>query len=318
MLVTQPMLSICIPTRNRAEELVYLLNNICSEDVEICVSDNASVDRTEKVVKALQKHYSNLHYNRNQKDFGYYENVKKTVLMSSGRYVWLIGDDDVPIKGLLRKMLDNLVENDFLIINSERWNKDMSERNGDNTLNISEDRLYGCGDHQKVLDDVGSYSLYMGSMVIRREIIMEQLTLNKDAFGTDAGKNYPHTLLFYNGIVDHKGKLIAEPLLRIRGENGSWNSRIMDLIYIQSHQVFSMLKGYSKTPELPIVDYIRAIRASKKAERHPFSYYIKYIDQLKEGNIKKLIIIFAALLPVKVLDIITFVYKRIIVIKWSL
>jgi glycosyltransferase involved in cell wall biosynthesis len=312
------MLSICIPTHNRAEELVQLLDNICSENIEICVSDNASVDRTENVVKELQKHHTNLKYNRNSKNLGYYENVKKTLVMSSGRYVWLLGDDDVPMKNAIEEILGNLLGNDFLIINSEIWNKDMSKHNGNNTLKISEDRLYKRGEHQKILKDVGSYSLYMGSMVIRRDVIMDQLILNKDSLRTDAGKNYPHTLLFYNGIVGLTGKLISKCLLKIRGENGSWDSRIMDLIYIQSHEVFAMLKGYSKTPKLPIVEYVRAIRASKKAKRHPFSYYIKYINQLKEDNIKKLIITFAALLPVGILDIITFMYKKIIVIRWSL
>ena len=319
MSVTRPTLSICIPTRNRAEELVYLLDNICRrKNIEICISDNASVDETEIVIKELQKHYANLYYNRNSNDLGYYENVKKTLQMSRGRYIWLLGDDDVPIKNAIAEILNNLLGNDFLIINSEGWNRDMSKHNGNNTLKILEDRLYKIGDHQKVLEDVGSYSLYMGSMVIRRDLIMKQLVLNKYYFRTDAGKNYPHTLLFYNGIVGHAGKLIAKPLLRIRGENGSWNSRIMDLIYIQPYQVFSMLKGYSKIPKLPIVDYIRAIRVSKKAKRHHFNYYIRYINQLKESNIKKLIIIFAVLLPISVLDMITFAYKKIMVIRWSL
>lgn len=316
--MTRPVLSICIPTHNRAKELKYLLDKICSENVEICVSDNASVDDTKKVVKDLSKHYANLLYNRNSKNLGYYENVKKTLCMSSCKYIWLLGDDDVPTNGAIGEIVNNLLGNDFLIINSEVWNNDMSEHNGNNTLRVSKDRLYKNGDHQKILDCVGSYSLYMGSMVIRRDIIMEQFRLGRNSFKTEASKNYIHTLLFYNGILGHTGKLISKPLLRIRGENGGWNNRIMDLIYVQSHQVFSMLEGYSKTPLLPMVDYIRAIRASKKQGRRQFGYYIKYINQLKEKTPKKMMIIFAALLPVSVLDVITFIYKKIMVIKWSL
>ena len=61
----QPLLSICIPTYNRAEYLVGALENIISdpafdERVEIVISDNASTDDTENVVGYFIKLYSNI------------------------------------------------------------------------------------------------------------------------------------------------------------------------------------------------------------------------------------------------------------------
>jgi abequosyltransferase len=52
-MVTKPVLSICIPTYNRAELLDYVLNGIfsqCNEDIlqkiEVVISDNDSNDET--------------------------------------------------------------------------------------------------------------------------------------------------------------------------------------------------------------------------------------------------------------------------------
>ena len=57
----QPLLSICIPTYNRAEYLEGALKNIVTDSafdsrVEVIISDNASTDNTQEVGKK----YSNL------------------------------------------------------------------------------------------------------------------------------------------------------------------------------------------------------------------------------------------------------------------
>ncbi len=66
----QPLVSICIPTYNRAECLKQTIESIIcqpefkSGDVEIVVSDNASTDNTGEVCKQYSQ-YSNFFYNRN-------------------------------------------------------------------------------------------------------------------------------------------------------------------------------------------------------------------------------------------------------------
>jgi len=55
----QPLLSICIPTYNRAEYLEEAIYNIVTDDafcdkVEIIISDNASTDNTKQVEKNLR------------------------------------------------------------------------------------------------------------------------------------------------------------------------------------------------------------------------------------------------------------------------
>ena len=60
----QPLLSICIPTYNRASYLEGAIQNIITDnafgdEVEIIISDNASTDNTEEIAKKYtQKHYN--------------------------------------------------------------------------------------------------------------------------------------------------------------------------------------------------------------------------------------------------------------------
>lgn len=67
----KPLLSICIPTYNREEYLRKTLDSIVNQAgfdsglVEIVVSDNASEDNTEELVKEYCMRYNNVNYYRN-------------------------------------------------------------------------------------------------------------------------------------------------------------------------------------------------------------------------------------------------------------
>ena len=67
-----PLLSICIPTYNRAEYLGKGIESVvCQEEfknkeVEIVISDNVSTDDTEKIGREYSEKYDNIHYYRNE------------------------------------------------------------------------------------------------------------------------------------------------------------------------------------------------------------------------------------------------------------
>ena len=53
------LLSICIPTYNRPESLLNCLNSIAAQknknDFEVCISDNCSKFKTEKLIRPFKK-----------------------------------------------------------------------------------------------------------------------------------------------------------------------------------------------------------------------------------------------------------------------
>jgi abequosyltransferase len=84
-----PLLSICIPTYNRARCLAALLDSIHAQktdEVEIIVSDKASTDDT----RAIVKKYPDIIYGRSVKNLGFDANVLRAVSLASGKYCWPI------------------------------------------------------------------------------------------------------------------------------------------------------------------------------------------------------------------------------------
>lgn len=125
-----PLLSICIPTFNRARYLENCLESIrhslveSNLHVEICISDNASVDNTSGVV-ALASHTLPVKYRRNTVNLGMAQNFLDVVAMAKGDYVWLIGDDDLLMPdgiGKLLKLIDEYPEVDFFYVNANHLN----------------------------------------------------------------------------------------------------------------------------------------------------------------------------------------------------
>lgn len=108
----RPVLSICIPTWNRAKLLDESLDKLASQlldiekdDVELYISDNASIDDTPWVV---QKHISQgmpINYNRNSENLGAARNFIHCIRWSKGQYVWLLGDDDFLKENALKRLI---------------------------------------------------------------------------------------------------------------------------------------------------------------------------------------------------------------------
>lgn len=91
------LLSICIPTYNRAFYLDKLLNSILTQienvnDVEIVVSDNASTDDTPQVVENYVKKSNKFIYIRNEVNIGADKNFLQVLNNSKGNYLKLVND----------------------------------------------------------------------------------------------------------------------------------------------------------------------------------------------------------------------------------
>ena len=100
--MTKPLLSICIPTYNRANYLKDCLDSIVDQfenkeiynQIEVVISDNASTDETTEIVKSFQVKFKNIRYFRNDTNLGVDRNILNMVEKSSGEYCLPIGDDD--------------------------------------------------------------------------------------------------------------------------------------------------------------------------------------------------------------------------------
>ena len=111
---SQPLLSLCISTYNRAHWLKHSLNNILPQVeeftglLELVICDNASTDDTEEVVREAGEHVS-LRYYRNRENVGMLGNLRVTADHARGKFVWIIGDDDMLLKGTLEDILKAII-----------------------------------------------------------------------------------------------------------------------------------------------------------------------------------------------------------------
>lgn len=103
-----PLLSICIPTYNRAGFLRECLSSINPEEldgeVEVVVSDNASTDDTLTVLKTFQATHP-LRYIVQPENLGPDRNFDAVVAEANGEYCWLLGSDDVVQPGGVRRLV---------------------------------------------------------------------------------------------------------------------------------------------------------------------------------------------------------------------
>lgn len=97
-----PVLSIAIPTYNRARYLAAELENIIpqlipyKEIVEIVISDNCSTDNTREIVAKLSRQYGfPIDYHKQEQNIYFEDNFDYAVSSTRGDYVHLLGDDDL-------------------------------------------------------------------------------------------------------------------------------------------------------------------------------------------------------------------------------
>ena len=121
------ILSICIPTYNRINQLDNCLNsiliskkNVDNFNFEICISDNNSDENTEEIIRKYDRELK-IKFNRNKKNLGFAINAIKTVSMAQGEFSWMIGNDDLILPETLLKLknlLKNNLDKDYFFINS--------------------------------------------------------------------------------------------------------------------------------------------------------------------------------------------------------
>lgn len=110
MIPKPPLLTIAIPTFNRAQYLERLLSSLKEQilpewPIELLVSDNASPDATHEVVNRFQSAGLQIRYLRNESNLGPDLNILQCYERAAGKYVWIIGDDDFIRAGGIAKVL---------------------------------------------------------------------------------------------------------------------------------------------------------------------------------------------------------------------
>lgn len=219
---TNPVLSICIPTFNRANLLRECLLSVIiaakgyEHEVEINVSDNASEDETLKIVESIRALYPAFNYVRQAKNIGASRNVRYVASLSKAQYVWVFGDDDKMSENAIREVLARLNAGFNLIVcNYSVWDKHFLSTIKRAAMPVGEDKAYFS--HDALMQEFGTTLGYISLIVIKKSLFFELSPEKYEAFDETG---FPFMYAIYKGAyISCKAVYVAEPLVLNRSGN---------------------------------------------------------------------------------------------------
>ncbi len=119
----QPLLTFAIPTFNRAIYLAELLTSLLPQfaplhpgTAELLISDNCSTDGTETLVRQFVARGLPCRYLKNSANLGADANFLQCLAEASGQYVWVFGDDDLPVPNAVPDLISLLEQAEVDIV----------------------------------------------------------------------------------------------------------------------------------------------------------------------------------------------------------
>lgn len=118
----KPVLSLCIPIYNRLAYLEKQLQRLFEDrdlfecKIQLIISDNCSADDLKSCCNRYESLGLNLLYHRNKTNMGPDGNFDWCFKNSAGKYIWLLGSDDIPVKGFIRYLVSQLEGGEYGLI----------------------------------------------------------------------------------------------------------------------------------------------------------------------------------------------------------
>lgn len=224
---TEPKLSICIATRNRAQFIGQTLESILSQvepGVEIVIVDGASTDGTHEVLSQFTAAYPQVIYHREPTNSGVDRDYDRAVGYASGRFCWLMTDDDLLQRGAIGAVL-GYADGDFdlVVVNAEVRSADFSRSLGLRLPEMKQDRMFGPGQSEAFFREVANHLSFIGCVIVRR-----CAWLARDR-STYFGSLFIHVGVIFQHPPIERICVVAEPLVAIRYGNAMWLPRWFEI-----------------------------------------------------------------------------------------
>lgn len=259
--MTAPVVSICIPTYNRAPFLESLLEIAhatwrFSFTYEIVVSDNASTDYTAGIVQTYIDRGLPISYYRQSVNKGGGPNCMSAFHRARGTYVMFLGDDDRLVLDGLENAVAVLRDHPDLQAVYAPWElyDDINHRIAGHFYSLDKDQIFVPGQELELLDLVLKRHIFPEHMIYRADVA--RIILSEPQFCYFAFSHLAHVIA--RGPVafikqSYYRSVIATPIVRDRSRLGheqamtDWDVYRGGLEYF----VYVVLKrrGVTPTPE---------------------------------------------------------------------
>jgi hypothetical protein len=177
--MTSPLLSLCVPTYNRARYLDSLLGTLASQmcdfpyPYEIVISDNGSGDATPEVIA---RHATELPIRaiRHPETIGCYPNVIFAMTQARGRYMMYLADDDCVLGEQLAAVVAAMEADPQVVITYAPWLLfDLVEQKAQGQFyEVPQDLRIARGQHGELLGHILRHHIFPEIYVARTEAMM--------------------------------------------------------------------------------------------------------------------------------------------------
>ena len=170
----QVVLSICIPTYNRARYLRILLNDIYNElsnfpfTYEIIISNNASSDDTDEVVNSWSTKLP-INYIKQTKNLGATGNMAEAYARASGVFSMYLADDDFIDSDGLTAALFMLIQNPDAAVLYAPWKLIQLQNKESSTqfYEVPADLVFDQGDYSNLLRTILNHHIFLEISIFR-------------------------------------------------------------------------------------------------------------------------------------------------------
>lgn len=218
----EKVLSICIPTYNREKFLRNSLETLYRQFddknrkyVEILVSNNCSTDGTHELVQEYISRGMEITYLKNDENLGADGNFLQCIYKAKGKYVLLLGDDDLLLPGAVSTLIDILQEDNYGVVYISYVGYNQKDISAPCYADIDMDRAL-CNDINEFLQRTTVYITFMSGNIF-----------NKTLLPKFSAEKYKKTYLlqvpfFLHAAANSKKNLyLQEKFLAIGGDSGN-------------------------------------------------------------------------------------------------
>ena len=233
----EKLISMCFPIYNRIETFKYTFTKtmeeviaLNSDEIEVIVSvnpDEHTIAETKKFLSEMQKR-AKIIVNINESNIGIAGNGRKVFELASGKYIWMIGDDDFLLPGCVGRVLREIKKHPdigWFHLEHARLDGLPNDKNS-KVIFLSNDMFHKSGYFPNGKETVieahnisGANTLFSSANLYLREAWKELAGKY-----TDGEHNPQLSATFYSAskggaYLDHKISIVA-------GGERSWNSQV--------------------------------------------------------------------------------------------
>lgn len=238
-------LGIYIPTQNRPNELseciAAFIPQLNPYRFPIYIYDTSKNDTIISKLMELKKKYPYIIFEHRDKSEVVSKASINALKLGNTKYIWLFSDDDIPMSGAVDRIVKELNKGfEYLQINNQPFNYDLSDMVGTPPINRTKDLIYRSGEHEKALLLASNgYAGYISGLIVKRSRFEKVLKTSKEV-----DNYFLPPMLFFKAIVGSVGKLIAKPLIKYRTGSQSLSPKAFEVWFNNYPRSLRFLKPY--------------------------------------------------------------------------